>query len=458
MTLTSKVFAADAVWGEDDRSARERVENYDRDGMIARHYPETAAFIDRYAERLAADFWDHYMGHEYMAAYRDVFTAAVIAKRIRRSAEFTRLKFSAPFDDAWIEMAAAHVAEAHGAGASVKAMLSSYNWGCSRTLHYLREDCAGDIERYACIADVVQRLACVENEAMVSWLGNLQANVARDQRRAESARFEEMVATIVDRSAALGAQLKEQAETASASARGMLAQTSEVAIAAEQSAEAMRQAAQTAGGLMHAIETASGEVEGTSSIAAQAADQAREAMAASAAFSDHAKSIESILGLIRDIAGQTNLLALNATIEAARAGDAGRGFAVVAQEVKSLSNQTARATDDIAAKIAVIQAAGRSTVDTNAVIFKSVAAVRESAERVQQVVAAQAKTVMSITAAVDETALAADTMSHTIDTIRRGTEGVASEIDRVGAGFATLHVELDTLSNRAGDFIAKVAD
>ena len=168
MTLTSKVFAADAVWGEDDRSARERVENYDRDGMIARHYPETAAFIDRYAERLAADFWDHYMGHEYMAAYRDVFTAAVIAKRIRRSAEFTRLKFSAPFDDAWIEMAAAHVAEAHGAGASVKAMLSSYNWGCSRTLHYLREDCAGRLQSRLSVDPAASTPPCCGSRRRIS--------------------------------------------------------------------------------------------------------------------------------------------------------------------------------------------------------------------------------------------------------------------------------------------------
>jgi len=67
------------------------------------------------------------------------------------------------------------------------------------------------------------------------------------------------------------------------------------------------------------------------------------------------RSMEKIVSLIRDIADRVNILALNAAIEAARAGEAGRGFAVVASEVKNLSNQTAKATDEIALEIGAVQ-------------------------------------------------------------------------------------------------------
>jgi methyl-accepting chemotaxis protein len=66
-------------------------------------------------------------------------------------------------------------------------------------------------------------------------------------------------------------------------------------------------------------------------------------------------SVEKIVGLIREIANRVNILALNAAIEAARAGEAGRGFAVVASEVKNLSDQTAKATDEIALEIGAVQ-------------------------------------------------------------------------------------------------------
>ena len=237
----------------------------------------------------------------------------------------------------------------------------------------------------------------------------------------------------------------------------MLGKTSEVAAAAEQSATAMREAAQTAAGLIRAIEDARSEVEVAAGVATRAGDQAEAAVKVSQALSSHVEAIESILGLIRDIAGQTNLLALNATIEAARAGDAGRGFAVVAQEVKSLAAQTARATDDITTKIAAIQQATRETVEANGSIMGTVEEVETSANRIREAMELQAQTVTMITAAVDETALAADSMSSTIAAIRADTENVAKDIDGVEEGFGEFGKQMADFRTAARDFASRVA-
>jgi methyl-accepting chemotaxis protein len=237
----------------------------------------------------------------------------------------------------------------------------------------------------------------------------------------------------------------------------MLGKTSEVAAAAEQSAVAMREAAQTAAGLIRAIEDARAEVEVAAGVATRAGDQASQAVKVSQALSAHVEAIESILSLIRDIAGQTNLLALNATIEAARAGDAGRGFAVVAQEVKSLASQTARATDDITAKITAIQQATRQTVDAYGSIQGTVEEVQSSADRIREAMELQAQTVTMITAAVDETALAADSMSSTIAAIRSDTENVAKDIDQVEQGFGRFSEQIAGFKTTAKDFVDGIA-
>lgn len=92
---------------------------------------------------------------------------------------------------------------------------------------------------------------------------------------------------------------------------------------------------------------------------------------------DASKSIESVVEIIREIAGQVNLLALNATIEAARAGDAGKGFAVVAGEVKNLASQTSKATDDIFREILSMQSVSEEVVESTGVIANSVNSVSE---------------------------------------------------------------------------------
>jgi methyl-accepting chemotaxis protein len=96
---------------------------------------------------------------------------------------------------------------------------------------------------------------------------------------------------------------------------------------------------------------------GAADLAREATRQGDEARQAVNVLTDNGKKIDSVVKLISDIAEQTNLLALNATIEAARAGEAGRGFSVVAQEVKSLANQTAKATGEIAAQVGAMQSA-----------------------------------------------------------------------------------------------------
>jgi methyl-accepting chemotaxis protein len=86
------------------------------------------------------------------------------------------------------------------------------------------------------------------------------------------------------------------------------------------------------------------QVVTSAEIARKAVDEAGQTDATMQGLADNAGRISVVVDLIQTIASQTNLLALNATIEAARAGEAGRGFAVVASEVKSLANQTAKAT------------------------------------------------------------------------------------------------------------------
>ena len=109
-----------------------------------------------------------------------------------------------------------------------------------------------------------------------------------------------------------------------------------------------------------ANESASSAIESESKIAAnrtlidhlesfiqQRLRENEEDAATNTAVVEKTRSLQSLVELIRHIAGQTNLLALNAAIEAARAGDAGRGFAVVADEVRKLSHETEAAVKKI---------------------------------------------------------------------------------------------------------------
>lgn len=362
-----------------------------------------------------------------------------------------------PAGGAWLPHTARWVAAGFAAGVPLSAILALGSTTIAQCVETMTEQYNCSKAERTAINRLFLRLQAMEGDVLAT-LYNAHRDAALQQQRMTTAdAFRTGIAALVAESLDEGDSLHEQTARTASATRGMLNMTSAVALSADQSATAMRDAAGTAAGLIQAIQTAREEVEDAADIAARARAQAAQAVEVSISLSDHARAIESILGLIRDIAGQTNLLALNATIEAARAGNAGHGFAVVAQEVKSLARQTANATDDIAAKIAAIQSSTRATVEMNADIKATVIAVEGSAGRIRRAMEVQAQTVTMITAAVDETALAARMMSNTIAAIHADTETVAAQICEVGQGFDRLDGRLHLLQDSADGFSRRVA-
>jgi methyl-accepting chemotaxis protein len=428
----------------------ERFAMFDGKGDLVENSRELWGVIEDDVHRVARSFWIRYLRSPEVNTRVD---EAKLESLTRRIFPFLKRMLTDPAGEAWVETAGEYVAMAFSAKISMTSIFAGIAGQAEAMHEILVERLSEEPVALARMIKAVTQVTILEMDVFASHFDRLRQRDERERRQSRGNEFNKEMLGVVERTAAESQKLRAQACDASAATRGMLGKTSEVAAAAEQSAIAMREAAQTAAGLIRAIEDARNEVEVAADVAIRAGGQASEAVKVSQALSGHVEAIESILGLIREIAGQTNLLALNATIEAARAGDAGRGFAVVAQEVKSLASQTARATDDITSKITAIH----QTVDANRAILMTVEEVQLSADRIRQAMETQAQTVTMITAAVDETALAADSMSSTIAAIRADTDKVASEIDEVERDFGQVDEQLARFKDATSRFLRSYA-
>ncbi|GGI70149.1 methyl-accepting chemotaxis protein [Shewanella hanedai] len=135
-------------------------------------------------------------------------------------------------------------------------------------------------------------------------------------------------------------------------------------------------------------------------------------------------SIESILGVISEIAGQTNLLALNAAIEAARAGESGRGFAVVADEVRTLAARTQESTSEIKEKIEKLQSGVAGVVKVMAESRSTTSATVEKAKMANETLNDIRNSIKEITDMNLQIATAAEEQSHVAEDMNKNTTNI----------------------------------
>jgi methyl-accepting chemotaxis protein len=246
----------------------------------------------------------------------------------------------------------------------------------------------------------------------------------RHQRREERiAKFAQSIATELDRLSQAAAQMRGASQEMSSTASATSQQASAVDSAAKQASDNVEMVAGATGELASSVTEIARQADQSSKVASRAVADADETNRTVQAMAEAAQRIGHITKLIGDIASQTNLLALNATIEAARAGDAGKGFAVVASEVKSLANQTAKATEDIAVQISAMQQATDEAVGAISGIGVTITEIRDIAT--------------AISAAVEEQGATTMTIKRNTEEVSRGTSEVAVNISRLNDGAST---------------------
>jgi methyl-accepting chemotaxis protein len=275
-------------------------------------------------------------------------------------------------------------------------------------------------------------------------LSDAEARTRRqDQIAAEIARFgTEIEASLselgrlFENMLAASAQLTEVADLASIKTAG-------AATASIEAFANVRDIASAADELAVSVTEIDRQVAQSNAITGKAIDEAARSNDAVKELDEAGRRIGDVIKLITDIASQTNLLALNATIEAARAGDAGRGFAVVAGEVKALSSQTAKATDEIGAQIAAMQSATARSIEAIAGIERTIGDIGEISG--------------AIASAVTEQGAASQEMARSIEVAARRTNEAATEVERVGEATQNTRANAAAVKTLADDLAAAAA-
>ncbi|POF29299.1 globin-coupled sensor protein [Roseibium marinum] len=218
------------------------------------------------------------------------------------------------------------------------------------------------------------------------------------------------------------------------------------------SSESVQTVASAAEELSISIQEISKQISNASRTASEAADNTQRSGDQVSSLAGAAQKIGDVVGLIQAIAEQTNLLALNATIEAARAGDAGKGFAVVASEVKTLAEQTARATEDISQQVNEIQQSTDNAVTSIQSISEVVNLLDEMTATIAAAVEEQGAATQEISKNVQTVATGADTLDENIGNVGKAIESTGRAADNFLSAANRMTASSNAISGEIRDF------
>ena len=287
----------------------------------------------------------------------------------------------------------------------------------------------------------------IENHRLLDQQEEMKRATALERSRAlndMAAGLEGRVRNVMAAIGQVGDRLNGASQAMSRTAEQTSDQTGAVVVATQQTSSNVQTVASAAEELAASGNEISRQVGLSAEIARAAAAEAEQTNVVVGTLASAAGRIGEVVRLIDDIASQTNLLALNATIEAARAGEEGKGFAVVAGEVKTLANQTAKATQEITAQIAAVQA------ETD----KAVAAIQHIGETIIRVDEATS----SIAGAVEEQNAAIHEITRSVQEAARGTREVTDHITKVSDGTRTSRSAADEVAGSAREMISHNGD
>ena len=294
----------------------------------------------------------------------------------------------------------------------------------------------------------VFRQAAIENARLRDEQVRAEDEAAKAQQKAllgMADTVERETNTSVETTARATADVERAASSLSEIARTLSERSQAVAAASGQALANAETVSSAAEQLTSSIREIASQVARTSSATKLAVAGREYARSTIQKLSSAVQKIAEVSDLIGGIAGQTNLLALNATIEAARAGDAGRGFAVVAAEVKSLSNQTAKSTDEIARLISEVQTSTQATVDAVEEMGSHIVEIDAVAASVAAAMEEQDVATREIARSISESAAAAREVSSKIADVSRDADSVDSRTVEVRQAISSVSGNLTSL-------------